>query len=147
MFRLASTEVTTPVNESAQVLLAERSRCARISATVVNAELPALHGQTMAHRTRIIVGKRSISIIVVPIYPFLQGKPRACVAMGNIDSSETTGIRRLWAGSARHLGGVEGRADTVSAIDGIRQAALVPEPSSALLLGFCGIGLDLRRKR
>jgi hypothetical protein len=74
MFRLASTKVTTPVNESAQVLLAERSCCAKISATVVNAELPALHGQTMADRIRIIVRKRSISIIVLPIYPFLQGK-------------------------------------------------------------------------
>ena len=71
MFRLASTKVTTPVNESAQVLFAERSRCARISATVVNAGLPALHGQTMFDRITIIVRKRSISIIVVPIYPFL----------------------------------------------------------------------------
>jgi hypothetical protein len=74
MFRLASTKVTTPVNESAQVLLAERSRCAKISATVVNSELPALHGQTMTDRIRIIVRKRGISTIVVPIYPVLQGK-------------------------------------------------------------------------
>ena len=69
MFRLASTKVTTPVNESAQVLLAERSRSSRISATVVKAELPALHGQTMADRMRIIVRKRTIIIIVVPTHP------------------------------------------------------------------------------
>ena len=74
MFRLASTKVTRPVNESAQGLLAERSRCAEISATVVNTELPALHGQTMTDRIRIIVKKRSISVIVVPIHPLLQGK-------------------------------------------------------------------------
>jgi hypothetical protein len=139
MFRLASTKVTTPVNESAQVLLAERSRSSRISATVVKAELPALHGQTMADRMRIIVRKRSIIIIVVPIYPFLQGKPHACVAMGNIDSSGTIGIRRLWPGSARHLGGVEGRAHTVSGImESVMPRFHEKEPLSALLLGFCG---------
>lgn len=35
----------------------------------------------------------------------------------------------------------------VSEIETIRQSALVPEPSPVFLLGFCGLGLALRRKR
>ncbi len=34
----------------------------------------------------------------------------------------------------------------VSEIEGIRQSALIPEPSPVILLGFCGLGLALRRR-
>lgn len=36
---------------------------------------------------------------------------------------------------------------TVSEIEGVRQAALVPEPSTVLMFGLCGLGLVIRRRR
>lgn len=36
---------------------------------------------------------------------------------------------------------------TVSEVESVRQAALVPEPSSVLVFGLCGLGMVLRRRR